>query len=46
MTVNEKKGINQGLLFDSISIGNYIFPLLYAEIGVGIKIVELFPTDY
>ena len=32
MTANEKKGINQPLLFDDVPIENYIFLLLYAEI--------------
>ena len=34
MTANEKKGINQPLLFDTVPIENYIFSLLHAEIGV------------
>ena len=34
MTANEKKGINQPLLFDDVPIENYIFSLLHAEIGV------------
>ena len=40
MTANEKKGINQPLLFDAAPIETYIFSLLHAEIGVGNKIVE------
>ena len=40
MTVNEKKGINQPLLFDTVPIENYIFSLLHAEISVCNKIVE------
>ena len=40
MTSNEKKGINQPLLFDAVPIENYIFSLLHTEIGVGNKIVE------
>ena len=40
MTANEKKGINQPLLFDAVPIENYIFSLLHAEIGVGNKIIE------
>ena len=31
MTANEKKGINQPLLFDAVPIENYIFLLLYAR---------------
>ena len=38
MTANEKKGINQPLLFDDVPIENYIFSLLHAEIGIGNKI--------
>ena len=30
------------MLFDSISIENYIFSLLHAEIGIGNKIIESF----
>ena len=41
MTVNEKKGINQPLLFDTVPIENYIFPLLHAEIGVGNKLLKI-----
>ena len=40
MTANEKKGINQPLLFDYVPIGNCLFSLLHAEIGVGHKLVE------
>ena len=40
MTANEKKGINQPLLFDAVPIENYILSLLHAEIGVGDKIIE------
>ena len=40
MSVNEKKGINQPLLFDTVPIENYIFSLLHAEIDVGNKIIE------
>ena len=40
MTANEKKGINQPLLFDAVAIENYFFSLLHAEIGVGNKIIE------
>ena len=36
------KGINQPLLFDSVSIENYIVSLLHAEIGVDNKIVEYY----
>ena len=32
------------MLFDTISIENYIFSLLYAEIGIGNKIVSSFYT--
>ena len=39
MTPNEKKGMNQPLLFDAVPIENYIFSLLHAEIGVGNKII-------
>ena len=40
MISNEKKYINQPLLFDAVPIENYKFSLLHAEIGVGNKIVE------
>ena len=40
MTANEKKSINQPLLFDAEPIKNYVFSLLHAKIGVGNKIVE------
>ena len=30
------------MLFDSISIENYIFSLLHAEIGIGNKIIDSF----
>ena len=40
MTANEKKGINQPLLFDAVPIENNIFSLLHAEIGDGNKIIE------
>ena len=40
MTANEKKGINQPLLFDAIPIENYVILLLHAEIGVSNKIIE------
>ena len=40
MTVNEKKGINQPLLFNVVPIENNIFSLLHAEISVCNKIVE------
>ena len=40
MTANEKKGINQPLLFDVIPIENYIFSLFHSKIGVGNIIIE------
>ena len=40
MTANEKKDINQPLLFDAVNIENYIFSLLHTEIGVGNNIIE------
>ena len=39
MTSYEKKGSVKKLFFDSVSIENYIFSLLHAEIGVGNKIL-------
>ena len=40
MTANEKKDINQPLLFDVVLIENNTFSLLHAEISVCNKIVE------
>ena len=37
-----KKGSEKTLLFDSVPIENYICSLLYAEIGVGNKIVYIY----
>ena len=40
MIANEKKGINQPLLFGAVPIENYICSLWHTEIGAGNKIVE------
>ena len=40
----EKKGCDLPMLFDAISIENYIFSLLHAEIGIGNKIISSFYT--
>ena len=40
----EKKGCVLPMLFDTISIENYIFTLLRAEIGIGNKIISSFYT--
>ena len=36
------KGCVLPMLFDSIPIENYIFPLLYAKIGIGNKTINSF----
>ena len=38
----KKKSSVKTLLFDSVPIENYIFPLLHAEIGVGNKKIYIF----
>ena len=40
----EKRACVLSILFDTILIENYIFSLLYAEIGIGNKIISSFNT--